>query len=51
MSLMFLISLDPDGSSSKESLCNARDTGDEGLIPGSGRPFAKEMEIYSSTLA
>ena len=26
-----------DGSSSKESACNAGDTGDEGSIPGSGR--------------
>ena len=48
---MFLISLDPDDSSSKESLCNARNTGDEGVIPESGRPFAKEMAIHSSILA
>ena len=27
----------PDGSSSKESVCNAGDTGDVGLILGSGR--------------
>ena len=26
----------PDGSSGKESACNARDTGDAGLIPGPG---------------
>ena len=26
------------GSEGKESACNARDTGDMGLIPGSGRP-------------
>ena len=26
-----------DGSSSKETACNAGDTGDEGSIPGSGR--------------
>ena len=29
--------LPPDGSSSKESACNAGDTGDSGLIPGLGR--------------
>ena len=28
----------PDGSAGKESACNAGDTGDAGLIPGSGRP-------------
>ena len=27
----------PDGSAGKESACNAGDTGDMGLIPGSGR--------------
>ena len=27
----------PDGSAGKESACNAGDTGDVGLIPGSGR--------------
>ena len=27
----------PDGSEGKESACNARDTGDSGLIPGLGR--------------
>ena len=27
----------PDGSESKESACNAGDTGDMGLIPGLGR--------------
>ena len=27
----------PYGSAGKESACNARDTGDKGLIPGSGR--------------
>ena len=27
----------PDGSESKESTCNAGDTGGTGLIPGSGR--------------
>ena len=28
----------PDGSAGKESACSAGDTGDAGLIPGSGRP-------------
>ena len=28
----------PDGSAGKESACNAGNTGDGGLIPGSGRP-------------
>ena len=28
----------PDGSVGKESACNAGETGDAGLIPGSGRP-------------
>ena len=32
----------------KESTCN---TGDLGLIPGSGRPLEKEMATHSSTLA
>ena len=27
----------PDGSTSKESACNAADTGDSGSIPGLGR--------------
>ena len=27
----------PNGSASKESACNAEDTGDTGSIPGSGR--------------
>ena len=27
----------PDGSAGKESVCNAGDTGDSGLIPGWGR--------------
>ena len=37
--------------SSKESTCNAGDTGDAGLIPGSGRSPGKEMAIHSSFLA
>ena len=36
--------------SSKESACNARDTGDMGLIPESGRPLEKEMATHSSIL-
>ena len=28
----------PDGSVGKESVCNTRDTGNRGSIPGSGRP-------------
>ena len=36
---------DSDG---KASACNA---GDQGSIPGSGRPLEKEMAIRSSTLA
>ena len=27
----------PNGSVGKESICNSRDTGDAGLIPGSGK--------------
>ena len=27
----------PNGSWGKESICNSRDTGDAGLIPGSGK--------------
>ena len=37
--------------SSKESTCNAGDTGDAGLIPGSGRSPGKEMAVHSSFLA
>ena len=37
--------------SSKESTCNAGDTGDMGSIPGSGRPLEKEMATYSHILA
>ena len=32
----------PDGSSGKESPCNAGDTGNAGLIPGSGRSPGEE---------
>ena len=31
----------PDGLSGKESICNAGDTGDVGLMPGSGRSRRK----------
>ena len=34
--------LPPDGSSSKESACNAGDTGDSGLIPALGRSPGEE---------
>ena len=36
---------------SKESTCNAGDTGDVGQIPGSGRSSEKEMKSHSSILA
>ena len=36
------------GSDGKESTCNA---GDQGLIPGWGRPLEKEMATHSSILA
>ena len=35
----------------KEPTCNARDTGDADLVPGSGRPPEEEMAINSSILA
>ena len=38
----------PGGSDSKESACNA---GDSGLIPGSGRSPEKEMATHSNVLA
>ena len=38
----------PDGSDSKESVCNA---GDPGLVPGSGKPLEKKMATHSSILA
>ena len=38
------------GSSSKESVCNAGDTGDEGSIPGSEDPLEEEMATHSSIL-
>ena len=37
-SVLILLFQFPDGLRGKESACNARDTGDAGLIPGSGRP-------------
>ena len=36
---------------SKESTCNAGDTGDVGQIPGSGRSSEKEMTSHSGILA
>ena len=38
----------PCGSDDKESTCN---TGDPGLIPGSGRSLEKGMATHSSILA
>ena len=35
----------------KNSPAKAGDTGDEGLIPGSGRFLEKEMATFSSILA
>ena len=41
----------PDGSEGKESSCNARDTGDSGLIPGLGRsPVEEKMATHASIL-
>ena len=39
------------GSRGKEWTCNAGDTGDMGLIPGSGKSPGKEMATHSSILA
>ena len=39
------------GSGGKESACNAVDSRDPGLIPGSGRSLEKEMATHSSILA
>ena len=41
----------PDGSAGKESACNAGDTGDVGLIPGSGRSPGEGNAAHSSVLA
>ena len=42
----------PQWLSSKESMCNAGDTGDAGSIPESGRSLAeKGMATHSSILA
>ena len=48
---LFLIRVFPDGSSGKESACNAGDTGDGDLIAGSGRSLGKEMATHCSVLA
>ena len=37
-----------DSSADKESVCNAGDTEDTGLIPGSGRSPEEEMAAYAS---
>jgi len=41
----------PDGSVVKNTPANAGDSGDMGLIPGSGRSAEKEMVTHSSILA
>ena len=41
----------PGGSVDKESACNVGDTGDVGLIPGSGRFPEKGMATHCSILA
>ena len=41
----------PGGTSCKELPANAGNTGDTGLIPGSGRSPAKGMATHSSILA
>ena len=41
----------PNGSAGKEFTCTARDTGDAGLIHGSGRSLEKGMANHSSILA
>ena len=38
----------PGGTSGKESTCNARDTRDLDLIPGSGRPPGEGITTHSS---
>ena len=41
----------PGGSDDKESVCNAGDAREAGMIPGSQDPLEKEMATHSSTLA
>ena len=48
MTLFFFLQGFPGGSDGKESSCN---TGDPGLIPGSGRSLEKETATRSSILA
>ena len=45
------MSLFPGGSVDKETACNAGDTGNVGLIPGSERPLEEGMATHSSILA
>ena len=40
----------PRWLSGKESACNAGESGDTGLIPGSGNPLEKKMATHSSIL-
>ena len=48
--LLFNTILKPDGSAGKESVCNAGDIGDMGLIPRSGRSPGRKMTTHSSIL-
>ena len=41
----------PGHSVAKESACNAGDTGDMGLIPGSGRSLEEGIPTHSCILA
>ena len=41
----------PSSSRGKESICNAGDAGDTGLIPGEEDPLKKRMATHSSILA
>ena len=41
----------PDSSAGKEYICNARDRGSVGLIPGQEDPLEKEMAIHFSIIA
>ena len=41
----------PDGSAGRESACNAGDTEDTSLIPGSEGPLEKEMATHCNILA
>ena len=51
LSSIAYIGLLPQWLSSKESACSAGDTGDTGLIPGSGRSLQEEVAAHCSILA